>query len=307
MTENSNTSLTVSPTAQRHLLMSFSWGAQQGPTSKGQAPVPLEVLAGSPAYQEHWHTTGPVYHQQLADHQLIKSDQHLVLIFTGSAQPLADWVSHAYCTAYQSAAELAYPHLLRTWNYFQDINGIEQQQERYQTFCVARHQVLESLGLLEAPNPAATAIGTHVAHNSLVFLFAKQPGQVIENSRQTPAWQYPQKYSPKQPRFSRAIIIDGVLFCSGTASVVGHETAHVGNLAAQFDECLNNLQVLLDDSGLKHQLSDGMYRFYLRDRAHLSQIEAQIAASQIRHYVILLGDVCRENLLIECEVVFQSN
>ncbi|WP_077413053.1 chorismate transformation enzyme, FkbO/Hyg5 family [Marinicella sediminis] len=303
----SNTSIQVSSTLSEHRLLTFQWGLQPHEAQPFVAPVPLEVLAESPGYAEHWNTADDANYEHKDGHQLISTEEHLVMVFQADDVNLHDWVSQVYRRAYQASKAAGYPHLLRTWNYLYDINATDQGLERYQTFCVARHQVMESLQLLNDPNPAATAIGTHNKENSLVFLFARSAGHVIENKRQTPAWEYPQQYAPRQPRFSRAIIIDDVLFCSGTASVVGHETAHVGNLPAQFDECLNNLQVLIESSGARHRLADGMYRFYVRDKAHLPQVSEKIKNSQIQQYVILHGDVCRENLLIECEVVFQSN
>jgi chorismate lyase/3-hydroxybenzoate synthase len=194
---------------------------------------------------------------------------------------------------------------LRTWNYIDRINEVENQEERYQTFCVARHEALAQLGQLELPHPAATAIGGHQGKNLFVFLFAKQAGRVIENKRQVSAWNYPKQYAPKQPRFSRAMQCGTLLMCSGTASVLGHKTIHLNDVSAQFEECLKNVSVLLTEDVNQHQIKDGIYRFYLREAAHTALIESKINELGIEKYSILHSDVCRENLLIECEVVFQ--
>ena len=306
MTVKSNTSIQVSQRLSDTTLMSFQWGLPVAEAGEHIAPVPLEVLAESSGYAEHWGAAERAAIESGDGYRQLISDQHLVLIFSEPEADFEHWVAQTYRKAYQAAQTSGHDHLLRTWNYLYDINGDEQGLERYQLFCVARHRVMEELGLLQQPNPAATAIGCYTPHNVVVFLFSRTPGQVIENKRQTPAWQYPRRYAPKQPRFSRALIVDDVLFCSGTASVVGHETVHLGDLSAQFDECLNNVQVLIEASGAEHQLADGMYRFYLRDTEGLSAVIQKIKDAGIRQYVVLHGAVCRENLLIECEVVFQS-
>ena len=270
--------------------------------------VPLEILAQSTGYQEHWSDGGPVEvlpTGNQATMQLIKSGGHLLISYHDSALSLADEVAAVYRDAYTQAAALGFPHLLRTWNFIDRINQVELGQERYQTFCVARYQVLESLHMLQQPNPAATAIGGHQGGNVFTFLFSQQAGQVVENQRQVSAWEYPKQYAPKQPRFSRAMQCGSLLLCSGTASVVGHETQHQDDLFSQLDECLANVQALLDQSTIKTTLGAGLFRFYLRDRDQVDGVIHRLKAHQIDSYLISEGDICRENLLIECEAVFQ--
>ena len=229
-----------------------------------------------------------------------------MLSFQCTDRPLGELITAVYSTAYEVAHQHGFKHLIRVWNYLNHINQHEQYIERYQTFCIARHNVLEAMQQLDQPNPAATAIGGHYGHNTFAFLFSRHAGHVIENKRQVSAWQYPKQYAPKQPRFSRAMQYGNLLLCSGTASVVGHETIHLNDTAAQFDECMINLQALMAESSLEMALSQGIYRFYLRDKSQVNQVVAKIQALKIENYVVLEGDICRENLLIECEAVFQS-
>ncbi|WP_223789320.1 hypothetical protein [Marinicella meishanensis] len=283
------------------------------PSSAGQDEawvqrVPLAILAQSEGYQEQWFDGSPVTvlaTGNQATMQVCQSQEHLVISYQGTALALADEVSAVYRDAYTQAAALGYPHLLRTWNFIDRINQIEGGQERYQTFCVARYQVLEDLALLQQPNPAATAIGGHQGHNVFTFLFSQHAGQVVENQRQVSAWQYPKQYSPKQPRFSRAMQCGSLLLCSGTASVVGHQTQHPDDLFSQLNECLANVQALLGQSDLTTKLGAGLFRFYLRDRDQVDGVIHRLQAHQIDSFLISEGDICRENLLIECEAVFQ--
>lgn len=271
--------------------------------------MPLKVLAQSVEFQECWSDDSQVLVKSVDDKPELTvavSDHHLMLSFQSKNQPLDLLVKEVYQTAYQMAQQHGFKYLIRVWNYLDQINQIENNTERYQTFCVARHQALDSLKQLDQPNPAATAIGGHFGHNTFVFLFSHQTGLVVENKRQVSAWQYPRQYAPKQPRFSRAMQYGELLLCSGTASVVGHQTIHLNDLAAQFDECLINIQALLDESTLETPLSQGVFRFYLRDQSLVNEVIEKIQVHDISEYVVLEGDVCRENLLIECEAVFQS-
>jgi len=197
--------------------------------------------------------------------------------------------------------------IYRVWNYFPAINDDKAGMENYQRFCVARHAILDQHNQLSQPNPAATAIGTHNQQSCYVFIFSKTAGTVIENTRQVSAWEYPLHYSPKQPRFSRALQFGDLLMCSGTASVVGHETRHKDSLQLQFKECMTNIDVLLRGSDINAELHQGLFRFYLRDVNDVRDLQRDIAEAGLRRYVILGGDICREDLLVECEAVFQNS
>lgn len=303
-----STVLSVSSKVSQNSLLHFYGAEFDIGKSTADIALPLDVLAQSDQYQECWidHTDIiDVEFEGETDFKALESKHHLVMAFNLNHEPLVDLVVKVYQFAYSISADLGFNHLIRVWNYLDGINTIENDVERYQTFCVARHQVLEHLEKLDAPNPAATAIGGHNGENLFVFLFSKQPGIVVENKRQISAWQYPKKYSPKQPRFSRAMQYGDLLMCSGTASVVGHETIHLNDLSAQFNECLINVQALLDESSLDVDIESGLYRFYLRDKTLINQVVKLIESKNIMKYIVLEGDICRENLLIECEAVFQ--
>ncbi len=300
-----NTSLSVVNQTLDSFLMTFEYAIEDSDPNQQTITIPLQVLAQSTAYAEFWDDGLPVEKIVVNGGYGLRTTEHLVLVFQAGDVELKSLVADVYQTAYTVSREHGFNHLLRTWNYIDDINGVDQGLERYQSFCVARHEVLEAMNVLALPNPAATAIGSMNGENCFVFLFSQQTGRVIENNRQVPAWQYPKQYSPKQPRFSRAMEVNGLLMCSGTASVVGHETQHLNDFSAQFKECINNVTVLLGESDCTYQLTSGLFRFYLRDQMYLVELQDCIEKSGIQNFVILYGDVCRENLLVECEAVFQ--
>src|SRR5690349_13201636 len=108
------------------------------------------------------------------------------------------------------------------------------------------------------PPPAATAIGTDGPPErvQLIALCSRAPAIALENPRQTPAWRYPREYGPVPPGFSRGVLLEAGgdssrLLASGTASIVGHVSQHVGDVEAQLKESLANLQALLDEGRKK--------------------------------------------------------
>lgn len=207
------------------------------------------------------------------------------------------------------------PHLLRIWNYFAQINEGAGDDERYRRFCVGRARAVDAA--FNQPPPAATAIGTDGEPGvvQVIALCTRNPGIALENPRQTPAWQYPREFGPVPPGFSRGALTgegdDVRLLASGTASIVGHVSRHVGDLDAQIAETFANLHALLDEAAQRSGRTFGLggceaLRVYLRHRDDLARAQAVLS----RHFdnlatvLFLRGDVCRRELDVEIEGVF---
>lgn len=207
-----------------------------------------------------------------------------------------------------------YPHLLRIWNYLPDINGGDGDKERYRRFCVGRGHALTEAGLEDARMCAATAIGSHDDQFRLFALAGRAPGQAIENPRQVSAWDYPPVYGPRSPAFARATAVTleddrTALLISGTASVVGHATAHPGEVLAQTDEAVNNTVALLTEAastlarpGLARFGGEAAARVYVRHAEDWPAVHQRLH----QHWPGLplagfLGDICRRDLLMEIE------
>jgi len=82
--------------------------------------------------------------------------------------------------------------------------------ERYWEFNSARQQSFRARNRAIAENvPAASALGTR-SGNPLVIYFLASPGAAkpIENPRQVSAFDYPARYGPHSPTFSRATLLD---------------------------------------------------------------------------------------------------
>src|SRR5690606_26838153 len=97
------------------------------------------------------------------------------------------------------------------------------------------------------------------------------------------------------------------LFLSGTASIVGHETLHDGDIAAQTRETLANIRAVIGEAANKTQtqcaLIDLDYIVYVRRAADLSTVRAIVEAelgSAVRASY-RLAYICRAELLVENE------
>jgi chorismate lyase / 3-hydroxybenzoate synthase len=216
----------------------------------------------------------------------------------------------AYEAIVQHIARSSHPHLLRIWNYFDAINVGEDDAERYRRFCVGRAQGLAPV--LQHYYPAATAIGRRDGDTRLqvYWLASATPGVPLENPRQVSAYRYPRRYGPVSPSFSRAMLAGNeALLISGTSSVVGHETHHAGDIDAQLDETLTNLDHVLAHAHRQSPAVPARFgahsalKVYLRDASAAPAIEARLRERLGTDvpFMLLAGDICRADLAVEID------
>jgi chorismate lyase/3-hydroxybenzoate synthase len=194
---------------------------------------------------------------------------------------------------------------LRIWNYIGAINQGDGDQERYKQFCDGR---AAGQGDCFADGyPAATAIGHHGdPHLLQVYLLAcAHAGTRVENPRQVSAWRYPRQYGRTSPGFARAMTLPAqdVLAISGTAAVVGHASAHEGDLDAQLGETLANLEALLANADMPAGFdTHSPLKAYVRHAADAPRVR-EILQQRLPGVPVLLlqGDVCRRELLVELD------
>ncbi len=232
----------------------------------------------------------------------------------GAVTALMRATDAAYREIFELTTASGYPHLVRIWNYLAEINGQADGEERYRQFNSARKTVFQNCGRFTAGSvPAASALGSMAGSPfSLYFLAAREAPLAIENPRQVSAYHYPPQYGEHCPIFSRASLMcatTGInLFVSGTASIVGHETRHRGDAAAQTAESLANIGAVVDEANRllgasRYSLDQLTFKVYVRHPGDLAAIAAQIERSAARKapIVYLRADVCREDLLVEIE------
>ncbi len=210
----------------------------------------------------------------------------------------------AYAELCDFVAGSQYPHLLRVWNYFDRINHGAGDHERYRLFCIGRAR-----GMRVAVGerlPAATAIGRTDGEPTLqvYWLAARTAGTALENPRQVSAYRYPREYGPVSPSFSRAMLARGQhLLVSGTASVVGHQSRHAGDSLAQLAESLRNLDSIRAAARCAATAPAALLKVYLRNLE-----DAEAVAEWLRSHrpqpiepLLLAGDICRSDLLVELD------
>lgn len=246
------------------------------------------------------------------------SDRQLRAIVLGEpddpAGDAADVAERLYRKLIGMLQDSPFGYPLRLWNYFPAINAGDGDRERYRRFCIGRGRALEAAGLSDARMCAATAIGGDRPVMQLVALAGTEPGVSIENPRQVSAWNYPRRYGPRQPAFARATALrlaDGrsALLISGTASVVGHATAHPGDAMAQTDEAASNLEALLGhaagslgDPALARFNERSLARVYVRDPDDWPAIARRLRERWPELKLCgLRGDICRSDLMVEIE------
>ena len=234
--------------------------------------------------------------------------------------PLYEATERAYRETLGALDALGYPHLIRVWNYVPEINRDTHGTERYRQFNSARQAALLASGRPITGNvSAACALGAAAGTPLVVyFLSSHTPPTFIENPRQISAYNYPAQYGARSPIFSRATVMhepDGMtLFISGTASIVGHQTIHVGDTAAQTRETLTNIEALLEEAnrvtGTDEFTLDALAcKVYVRHPSELPVIQAELCAAlgPSARAVYLQADICRRDLSVEIEATAMVN
>jgi chorismate lyase/3-hydroxybenzoate synthase len=223
----------------------------------------------------------------------------------------------AYGDLFQVLGDSASPHLLRLWNYFPRINADGGGIERYRQFNAGRQQAfIEARRSAFEGAPAACALGTQTGQLRVYFLAGRTPPLAIENPRQVSAYRYPDVYGPRSPTFSRAALADigahrALLLISGTASIVGHATVHIGDVRRQTEETMTNLAavraVAAERAGVPFPAGALTYTVYVRRPADLAVVrevfEAAVGPHSLaaRSAIYLQADICRADLLVEIE------
>ena len=148
---------------------------------------------------------------------------------------------------------------------------------------------------------------------TIYFLAARGSAPIaIENPRQVSAYNYPASYGPRSPTFSRASVarLGGcdVLFLSGTASIVGHETLHAGDVVAQTRETMANIAAMVGEANrvvpqAGFTLAELCYKVYVRHEQDVAAIHHELRRTlgQSARLVFLQADICRASLSMEIE------
>ncbi len=223
----------------------------------------------------------------------------------------------------------SFNQVIRTWLYLGDIVGPEADTQRYKELNRARTDFFRNCrfggnmlpeGWKNAVYPASTGIGSNGRGfmASCVALVTERPDVKLvplENPVQVSAFDYGQCYSPKSPKFARAMVVaagdTATTLVSGTASITDSETQHEGNVVAQTHQTLDNIAALIGEENFVQHGMPGMgatlddlalvrvyikrQEDYLRTRAVCEERFGDVPT------VYAVADVCRPDLLVEIE------
>ena len=275
--------------------------------------IDIPVLGGSGTSLEVWTSDSKItacndqYIQGTCDGNVLFGS---LTLEQKTGQDLQTLSRQAYTHLFEFIDHHDYSNLLRVWHYLPQINEDENGLERYRGFNVGRHEAFVANGrsISEESVPAASALGSDSGSLTIYFMAGKQPGKAVENPRQVSAYHYPDRFGPRSPIFVRAMSAtvgsQHCFFISGTASIVGYETVHQGDVEKQTVETLLNIRALLQQAPLYDAHKGRMLlKIYLR---HLHDLE--IVRTTVNQEfgtnckaVYLHSNICRSDLLLEIE------
>lgn len=276
------------------------------------AAIPLEPLGASPML-EAWYAPGTATYGEASGIRYAANGKLLFGIAQADAGQPDRAAQDLYARIIGLARALGYPALVRMWNTLPAINREQLGLERYRRFCVGRYQAFADAGFaLGEDLPAASAIGSGQGGLWVVFLAGRGGAVQVENPRQLSAYRYPPAYGPRSPSFARATLFgEGAgrrLFISGTASILGHQTVHPGELVPQCRTTLDNLQAILDRANagpLARLGAAAAWKVYIRHPDDAEAVRSCLAETlhPASPVLYLAGDICRDDLLVEIEGV----
>lgn len=216
-------------------------------------------------------------------------------------------------------------HIIRQWNYIENITSIEDGRQNYQQFNDARSHFYAH-GDWHNGFPAATGIGT-TAGGVIVdcnFLYNSDSLRVfpLDNPLQVAAHAYSRQVlldgipciTPTTPKFERAKAIVSnrhtFVYISGTAAIRGERSLMGMDIQEQTRVTIENIEYLISEKNFSEAHGRVGYRqpqlqslrVYLKNASD-QKVAAEKLQELLESYdaVFLQADVCRDELLIEIE------
>lgn len=277
---------------------------------------PLPSLGGDFA-GEQWTLNAPVRHGEAhgwtyaAGERLAFASRH---IDDGERaddpQAIQQAAFDAYTELFALQRALGFEHVQRIWHWLSTVTAGAGDDQRYKRFCRGRAEALDQPGHSMTTLPPATLVAGHQRGVRLHALLGDRPVRPVENPRQVSAYDYPRDYGERAPAFARAGLVDMAetpyLLISGTASIVGHASRHLDDVAAQTHEALDNVAAVMDNAGVWHPQSGlralECLKAYIRTPTDAAAIRAIVRERAPGVPVALLhAPLCRTELLVEFE------
>ena len=215
-----------------------------------------------------------------------------------------------YGALFRLQRSLGLGQVQRIWHWLSNVTAGEDDDERYRRFCLGRGQALDAAPHGMPVLPPATLVSSHRRGLRMHALLGDTSVVPVENPRQVSAYAYPRDYGRRAPAFARGGRVQlgntPYLLISGTASIVGHESRHIGDVAAQAHEALDNVSAVMQSAACWSD-SRGLsalqcLKAYIRDPENAAAV-ADIAAERVPGVPLALlhAPLCRPELLVEFE------
>ena len=233
-------------------------------------------------------------------------------------------VADAYRMVFEQLAARGL-HVVRTWAAIPGIHESHGEVDRYMVFNGGRFAAYSAwLGGREEFSRAVTTASAVGSSEDTLFihcLAARESGIPVENPRQIPAYRYSRQFGPLPPCFARATLLPSpwegsrMLLVGGTASIVGEQSMHLGDLTGQIDETFRNLAAVVasacgvpaaaEDRAQESRLLSGYreIRLYHREMSGRDEMISRIleAFSGAERVEVRQAVLCRRELLVEIE------
>jgi chorismate lyase/3-hydroxybenzoate synthase len=235
-------------------------------------------------------------------------------------------VVEAYQSVFHELEAQLPSHPVRFWAFIPGIHDdLGAGLDRYMAFNAGRYSAFAAHfgkpAAFDRSVPTASAVGVHGDQFVLYALAAGAPGRPIENPRQVSAYHYSRRFGPMPPCFARATMIeapdrDAALIVAGTASIIGEESRHIGELPQQAYETFRNLASVVASAGgtnlpehapveqVRSLLADftdiRVYHPRESDRGAIEALVKDAFPSSCR-IELMPAFLCRPELLIEIE------
>lgn len=220
--------------------------------------------------------------------------------------------------------------LVRQWSFIPTIlKTIDEKGQTYQYYQIFNdiRQSYYTKYKQDKEYPAATGIGMHYGNMTIDFVAVQGNSGTqcvgLANPYQINAYDYNQELligaaleenGPKNPPlFERAKYIgnadSGLVFVSGTASIIGEETIGINDIRKQTETTLRNIKELVSGVNISRSVDvvpgSMVYdylRAYIKNEADFGVVR-QLCNDQVANVPVLYvhADVCRDDLLVEIE------
>ena len=320
----------------RNQLLSLSGSSQPATSIVAQSPcgdrsVVLELICTKAADDKM------VTYKTLSgvNYTVVDSKGYKAVHCAGLMGSVEDTIQEASERAFETALTilkqegLTIQNVIRQWNYIENIaiiNNVEDAPQNYQDFNDVRARYYDQVEFKQG-YPAATGIGQDTGGVIIGFIALSASDIIsvkpIANPEQIDAHAYSdlvlegnsvQKCTPK---FERAKLVTigsrNYIYVSGTASILGEKTVHVGDVEKQTLITIENIKRLFsrenqESLGLNFDVSKVQFshlRVYVKHNEDIPAVKKICDAElNCKSCLYLESDVCREELLVEIEGVF---